>query len=99
MTPNLVKTISMTTVEIAEQTGKRPDHVKRDAERMLLELHGETGLLFYQESYINTQNKKQPCYRLPKREVLILVSGYSISLLNLHTCMVIRNKIKNFIIL
>ena len=81
-TPQLFEnTISMTTVEIAEMTGKRHDNVMRDSKRMLLELHGEKGLLIYEESYIHSQNnQKYSCYKLPKREVLILVSGYSILL-------------------
>ena len=33
--------ISMTTVEIAELTGKEHKHVKRDTKLMLLELHGK----------------------------------------------------------
>jgi phage regulator Rha-like protein len=77
---NQNKEVSMTTVEIAERTGKRHDHVLRDAWKMLVELYGENRLPNYGESYINEQNHTYTCYRLPKREVLILVSGYSISL-------------------
>jgi len=76
--PNTNK-IAMTTVEIAQRTGKEHRHVKRDAERMLLELHGKDVPIFghiYKDSYGREQN----CYLLPKREVIILVSGYSIPL-------------------
>lgn len=72
--------VSMTTVEIAERTGKRHDHVMRDTEKMLAELHGEGDLPKFGEVYKTHLNQEYKCYRLPKREVLILVSGYSIKL-------------------
>lgn len=72
--------ISMTTVEIAELTGKRPDHVLRDARVMLEELYKEVGVPKYGDTYIDSQNKVRPCYRLPKKEIFILVTGYSIPL-------------------
>ncbi len=72
--------VSMTTIEIAEQTGKQPAHVKRDAEKMLKELVGKTDISKFGESYKAKNGMEYECYRLPKREVMILVSGYSISL-------------------
>ena len=72
--------ISMSSLEIAELTGKRHDNVMADIRVMLTELHGEEGLLKFQASYINSQNKEQPCFKLPKRESLILVSGYNITM-------------------
>lgn len=72
--------ISMTTIEIAKQTGKRVDHVKRDTERMLLKLHEKKDIPKFGEKYKDEYGREQDCYRLPKREVLILVSGYSIPL-------------------
>lgn len=71
--------VSMNTVEIAELTGKRSDHVKRDAHAMLSELHG-IDLPKFGEIYKDSHGRDQECYRLPKREILILVSGYSIPL-------------------
>ncbi len=47
---------------------------------MLVELHGEGGLSSFGSSYINSQNKEQPEFKLPKREALILVSGDSFTL-------------------
>lgn len=66
--------------EIAEITGKEHRNVMADVRKMLAELHGENGVLNFQQSYINEQNKEQPCFSLPKRESLILVSGYDIPL-------------------
>ncbi|MBT3178827.1 MAG: hypothetical protein HOG03_06360 [Desulfobacula sp.] len=73
--------ISLTTIEIAELTGKRHDNVLRDTKSMLMELYGRGGVLNFEETYIHPQNKQPyPCYRLPKKEILVLVSGYSIKL-------------------
>ena len=72
---------SITTVEIAELTGKNHNHVMRDTKGMLTELYGEEGLSKFGQTYIHPQNKQTyPCYRLPKKEVLVLVSGYSTKL-------------------
>lgn len=75
-----VNGVSMTTVEISELTGKRHDHVLRDTRYMLLELYGENALPKFGERYKAADNNIHPCYRLPKKEVLVLVSGYSIKL-------------------
>lgn len=69
---------TMTSREIAELTGKEHAHVMRDIRVMLLELHGEIGLSSFGSSYFNSQNKEQPEFKLPKREALILTSGYSV---------------------
>lgn len=71
---------TMSTREIAELTGKRHDNVMADTRTMLAELHGEGGLLTFQASYRNAQNKVQPCYALPYRETMLLMSGYKLAL-------------------
>lgn len=131
---------TMSSLEIAELTSKRHDHVMRDIKNMLAELYpdemppdprsgdgskmktgkklvahdadqyhrydrtqykfltkGTIDLVMefgkasttreqYQAkpnflgSYLDAQNQKRPCYYLPKRECLILVSGYKVSL-------------------
>lgn len=72
---------TMSSREIAELTGKRHDHVMRDARKMLVELHGEGGLPNFGDTQTNEQNgQPYPIYRLPKRETLILVSGYNLSM-------------------
>lgn len=72
---------TMTTREIAELTGKEHRNVLRDARAMLVELHGDGGLLSFEQTYQDPQNgQKYPMLALPKRECLILVSGYSVQM-------------------
>ncbi|WP_273755851.1 phage regulatory protein/antirepressor Ant [Bartonella sp. MM73XJBT.G] len=68
---------TMSSREIAELCGKRHDHVMRDIKKILEELYIEGGLPKFGGTYIDKQGKPQNCYNLPKRECLILVSGYS----------------------
>ena len=70
----------MTTLEIAELTGKEHFNVLRDTRNMLTELYGENGAIVFECTYIDSQNKQRPCYNLPKNELLTLVSGYSVPL-------------------
>lgn len=72
---------TMSSREIAELTGKRHDNVMRDTRDMLVELHGKGGLLKFEGTYLNDQNgQRYPLYDLPKRETLILVSGYNLTM-------------------
>lgn len=50
----------------------------RDARVMLDELHGEEGRFKFEASYRAGNSKQERCYRLPKRETMVLVTGYSI---------------------
>ncbi len=71
--------LTMTSREIAELTGKEHRNVLRDARAMLVELHGEGGLLSFEQTHRDPQNGQEyPILALPKRETLILVSGYSV---------------------
>lgn len=72
--------VSMSTVDIAELTNKRHDHVFRDTRSMLVELYGKSSLPSFGESYTAENGQSYQCYRLPKKEVMVLVSGYSIKL-------------------
>lgn len=75
---NAQNEIIMTSLEIAELTGKQHGHIIRDIEEQLGALGG---LSKFGDTYIHPQNKQvYKMYRLPKREVLILVSGYSVQL-------------------
>lgn len=72
-------TTTMTSREIAELTDKRHDNVMRDIRTMLIELHGEGGVLTFEDTHTNPQNgQSYQIFKLPKRESLILVSGYNV---------------------
>lgn len=67
---NTASTLTMSSREIAELTGKRHDNVMRDATVMLTELCGVGGLLSFEGTYRNEQNGQlYPCFNLPKREI------------------------------
>jgi phage regulator Rha-like protein len=66
---------TMTSREIAELTGKRHDHVMRDLQN--LSDQGVIDLPKFGEIAKDAMNRDQTIYRLPKRETLILTSGYS----------------------
>jgi Rha family phage regulatory protein len=72
---------TMSSREIADLCGKRHNNVMRDIRAMLVELHGEGGVLKFEHTHQDPQNgQSYPIYRLPKRETLILVSGYRLEL-------------------
>lgn len=72
--------VTITSLEIAELTGKDHKHIMRDI-RESLDKVVDGGVSKFGHTYINPQNKQSyPCYKLPKREALILVSGYSVEL-------------------
>ena len=68
----------MTSREIAELTGKRHDNVMADIRKMLSEL-GLSSDDFSIE-YKDSTGRTLPCFNLPRRECMILVSGYSITM-------------------
>ena len=70
---------TMTSREIAELTGKEHRNVLADIRKMLSELglSSESFATQYKDIY----GRMQPCFNLPKRETLILVTGYSIPVL------------------
>jgi len=71
-------TATMTSLEISELTGKRHDHVMEDVRKMLSEL----GLNApdFSGTYKTSQGNTYECFNLPKRESLILVSGYNVTM-------------------
>jgi phage regulator Rha-like protein len=73
--------LTMSSREIADLTGKEHRGVLRDIRNLLAELHGEGGMHSFVHTYTNPQNGQiYPVFHLPKRETLILVSGYSVQL-------------------
>lgn len=69
--------ITMSSREIAELTGKRHDNVMRDIRKMLTDIHGEAGVLKFEDTYMNYQNgQPYPIFNLPKDETLCLLTGY-----------------------
>ena len=76
------ETKTMSSLEIAELTGKRHDHVMTDIRKMLEELgktaSAFTGAVEYEVN--NGAKRTREVFNLPKRETLILVSGYSVSM-------------------
>ena len=78
---NTITSATMSSREIAALTGKRHDHVMRDIRVMLTELHGEAGVPSFGDTQTNEQNgQSYTIFNLPKRETLILVSGYSVTM-------------------
>lgn len=69
---------TMSSVELAHLTGKRHDHVIRDIRKMLKAL-GDPSPHFWGK-VPSRGGRPQDIANLPKRESLILVSGYSVEL-------------------
>ena len=73
-----VDALTMSTIEIAELTGKRHDNIVRDTKLMLEQLNG--GPLKFEGTYYDAQNKPRPMYNLDKEHTLCLISGYNVQL-------------------
>ena len=69
---------TMSSVEISKLTGKEHRNVLADIRTMFLALYGDAGYAEFSAVYKNQQGMEFPCFNLPKREALILTSGYSI---------------------
>ena len=69
---------TMTSLEIAELTGKRHDRVLRDIEAMLSKL--EIGRSRFEDFYVSKQNKRLPMYTLGHQLTVVLVTGYSVKM-------------------
>ena len=77
---NIETSLTMSSREIAELTGKSHKNVLADIRGMLKGL-GITSADFsahIKTSMPNGGSRKQPAFNLPKRETLILVSGYDV---------------------
>ena len=70
--------LTMSSLEIAELTGKQHKDVIRDIRNMLNSLNIDSAV--FTADYKDSKGRMYPCYNLPKRETLILVSGYSVTM-------------------
>lgn len=70
--------LTMSSREIADLTGKRHDHVMVDIRKMLQSLRLDAPE--FSGTYSTAQGNEYECFHLPKRETLILISGYSVEL-------------------
>lgn len=77
MEKNLLKSEKMTSIEIAEITGKLHKNVLRDIEKMEEGWKEVTGLKFEVSEYKDTTGRKLKCYLLTKRECLYVASKYN----------------------
>ncbi|MBB3808746.1 phage regulatory protein/antirepressor Ant [Pseudochelatococcus contaminans] len=78
-TPTAGEPLAMSSREIAELTIKNHADVLRDI-RNMLETLGEGTASKFAGSYKDASGKSNPVFNLPKRETLILVSGYRVDL-------------------
>ena len=70
--------LTMSSLEIAELTGKRHDNVVRDIKVMFEQLGDSEGILKSEHTYTHPQNgQKYKCYNLPKDETICLIAGYN----------------------
>lgn len=71
-------TATMSSVEIAELTGKRLDNVNRDVKKMLAELEIDPATL--EHTYKDKLNREKVGYKLNKDLTLTLLTGYNVQL-------------------
>lgn len=74
---NLDQLVSMTSVEIAELTGKEHRNVLRDIRNMAEELNALKTELVGEEVYKDAKGESRVMYRLDRKHTFILVAGYS----------------------
>ncbi|KPY70898.1 Rha family phage regulatory protein [Pseudomonas syringae pv. syringae] len=83
-TMNVNNIVTMTTVEIAELTGKRHDNVLRDARGIVAQVGAlrseESSVAFTEATYKNNQNKDLPMLVLDKHLTFTLITGYDTGL-------------------
>lgn len=74
----LSNALTMSSREIAQLTNKEHKNVKRDIEKMLIDLKKDA--LTFERIYTDTMNRKQTEYLLDKKHVECLLTGYSAEL-------------------
>ena len=69
--------LTMSSLEIADLTGKRHDNVVRDIKAMFEQLGDSEGFLASEHTYTHPQNgQKYKCYNLPKELADLLLTKY-----------------------
>lgn len=69
--------VKMTSLEIAEVTGKRHDHVMRDIKNEIKELGTEISRpIFGESTYTNERGREYPCYTFGKKGAMQLALKY-----------------------
>lgn len=71
---------TITSLEVAELTGKEHKNIIRDIRYILSQLEDGAGLNFELSEYKDSTGRTLPCYRLTKEGCLCLVSGYDANL-------------------
>ncbi|MGZ5050460.1 MAG: Rha family transcriptional regulator [Methylobacter sp.] len=72
---SLNQTATMSSLEIAELTGKPHDNVLKDIRKVLAEV--EIDAVKFYGVYLGGNNQERPCFNLPRRECDLVIAGYS----------------------
>ena len=70
----------ITSLQVAEITGKEHKNIMRDIRNLLEQLEDRGGFSFELTSYTDKSNRQSSCYRLTKKDSLLLASGYDANL-------------------
>ncbi|MCM1079719.1 MAG: phage regulatory protein/antirepressor Ant [Bacteroidales bacterium] len=70
----------ITSLQIAEITGKQHSNIMRDIRNLLEQLEDRGAFNFELTSYTDKSNRQSSCYNLTKRDCLLLASGYDANL-------------------
>lgn len=73
----LTTSLTMSSREIAELTGKQHRNVTRDIEKMLSDI--EIDALNFEHIYQDSYGRNQKEYRLPKNLTITLIAGYGLT--------------------
>lgn len=71
---------TMTSLQIAEVTGKQHSNVMRDIRNILEQLEDKAQFKFELGTYQDANGQNRPCYILTKKDSLLLASGYDANL-------------------
>lgn len=72
----LTNTQTMTSVEIADMTGKRHGNVLRDIENLIADIDSDLSRGFKSSTYTDSLGREQFYYVMDEDSTLLLVTGY-----------------------